>query len=299
MARTSKRVERKAEKKLSQKQAMEAQKPIWRAGIYTRLSVNSDIRKKESIDTQIEIAKEFICRTDDIKYVECYADIGKTGMNFEREGFVRMMTDIRQKKINCVIVKDVSRFGRNYIETGNYLEKIFPFLGVRFISVTDQYDSEYSVGDNVWFSVNLKNVVNELYAKDIAQRVKSAKRLKREMGSYIGGKPPYGFRVKNCGERRVLYPDADTKDIVIRIFQMYTDGAACREIAEELYQKKIQRPLAYYETKEVYCPEGGILQFWSCDTIKRILTNSAYAGTAFTQEPLISKEMFEQVSQRL
>lgn len=228
-----------------------------------------------------------------------------------------MMADIRQKRINCVVVKDFSRFGRNYIETGNYIEKIFPFLNVRFIAVTDGYDSGQVTGDNLQLSMDLKNIVNELYARDIAQKVKAVKRMEQEKGSYIGGAPPYGYRVEKVGNRKVLVPDAATRRIVEKIFEMYAGGRTRREIVEELYREKVQRPLAYYATQRVYCPEGGTLQQWSYDTIKNILANPVYVGTLFqartggkvcqgrmpehpmkTHEPLISEELFHKVSER-
>ncbi len=193
---------------------------LWMAGIYARLSVDSDDQKNESIDTQIEIAKEYIRRAGDIEYVDRYTDLGRSGTDFEREGFARMMEDVRQKKINCIVVKDLSRFGRDHIETGNYIEKIFPFLNVRFIAVTDGYDSECSAGDDMQLTMNLKNIVNELYAKDIAQRVKLARRAEQERGSYIGGAPPYGYCLGKIGDRKVLLPDGDTRDIVVRIFEI-------------------------------------------------------------------------------
>lgn len=129
-------------------QSVKVMECIWNAGIYARLSVDNHNRKNESIDTQIDVAKEYIRKSENIVLAECYTDLGKTGTNFEREGFERMMVDIRRHKINCVIVKDFSRFGRNYIETGNYMEKIFPFFNVRFISVSDGYDSHRAQGEN-------------------------------------------------------------------------------------------------------------------------------------------------------
>ena len=278
---------------------------LWMAGIYARLSVDSDDQKNESIDTQIEIAKEYIRRAGDIEYVDRYTDLGRSGTDFEREGFARMMEDVRQKKINCIVVKDLSRFGRDHIETGNYIEKIFPFLNVRFIAVTDGYDSECSAGDDMQLTMNLKNIVNELYAKDIAQRVKLARRAEQERGSYIGGAPPYGYCLGKIGDRKVLLPDGDTRDIVVRIFEMYAEGRTRREIAAELYQRKIQRPSVYYATKEVCCPEDRSLQQWSYDTIKGILTNQVYIGMLQghgdraamerTHEPLISEDLFYKV----
>lgn len=296
--------------------------PVWRAGIYARLSVDGNEKKNESIDTQIEIAKKYLRQIEDAELAACYTDLGKTGTNFKREGFERMMEDIRQKKINCVAVKDFSRFGRNYIETGNYMEKIFPFLKVRFIAVTDGYDSERITGGQFQLSVNLKNIVNELYARDISQKVRSVKQLKQEKGSYIGGAPPYGYRAKKVGDKRILFPDEAARQIVVKIFEMYADGKTCREIADELYQKKIQRPWAYNTTGKIYCPKDQMLQQWSYDTIKNILMNPVYTGTFFqpgddkkthgspkdreshslaaahTHEPLISEELFRRVSQR-
>ena len=114
----------------------------YKAGIYARLSADIDEKKNESVEVQIEIARKFIeewngQHTDKIEVSDCYIDLGKTGTNFNRDAFQRLMQDVRMGDINCVIVKDLSRFGRNYLEAGNYIEKIFPFLGVRFIAVAD------------------------------------------------------------------------------------------------------------------------------------------------------------------
>lgn len=286
-------------------------KCVWKAGIYARLSVDGSERKNESIDTQIEIAKKYISLSDDIELIDCYIDLGKTGTDFKREGFERMMSDVRQKKVNCVMVKDFSRFGRNYIETGNYIEKIFPFMKVRFIAVTDGYDSENTAADHMQLSMNLKNIVNELYAKDISQRVKTAKRIKQEIGSYTGGVPPYGYRAKKVGDRNVLIPNADTKDIVVRIFEMYAADSTYKEIAKELYQRRIQKPRVYYETGKVCCLENEEPKQWPYETIKGILSNPVYIGTLFqagqtghtvvehTHEPLIEEELYFEVTKRL
>lgn len=322
MARTSKR----AMNYKNPEEEVKISRTIWRAGIYARLSVDNHDRKNESIDTQIEIAKEYIKQSEDIELIGCYEDLGKSGTDFEREGFEQMMSDIRMKKINCVIVKDFSRFGRNYIETGNFIEKIFPFMKVRFISVTDKYDSELFMDDNTHMSMNLKNIVNELYARDISERVKISKKTKQEMGSYTGGEAPYGYCIKKEGNKRVLYPDADTKQIAVRIFEMYAGGCLYKDIIEELYKNRIQRPMKYYMTKEVYCPEGEVLEQWSPGTIRNMLKNPCYIGTLFqsrtsgryyqshrlheidmeedvsiiehTHEPIISEDIYFKVAQR-
>ena len=136
---------------------------IYRAGIYARLSVRGSERKAESIENQFLICRGFANVTDDIEIIGCYSDFGKSGMNYDRPGFKRMYEDILAKKIDCVIVKDLSRFGRNHIDTGEFLQKIFPLLGVRFIAVSDGYDSISDMFGKKEFAVNLKNLVNELY----------------------------------------------------------------------------------------------------------------------------------------
>ena len=127
---------------------------IYRVGIYARLSVDNHNEKNESIETQIDIAKLYIKDKPEFEFYHSYIDLGKSGVNFERNGFKQLMEDIRQAKVNCVIVKDFSRLGRNYIETGKFIQKIFPILGVRFISVTDGFDSNHIQTED--FCVNLK-----------------------------------------------------------------------------------------------------------------------------------------------
>lgn len=173
-------------------------------GIYARLSVDSTEQKNESIDTQIAIAKQYIKEHPEMELYDCYVDLGKTGSNFKREGFERMMWDVRKKHIDCVIVKDLSRFGRNYIETGNYIQKIFPFMKVRFIAITDGVDTFQTKLGADEITVNLKNLVNEMYVKDISEKVKSIKHISLEQGSYTGGIAPYGYCAKWVNEKNVF-----------------------------------------------------------------------------------------------
>ena len=150
----------------------------YKAGIYARLSSDQDLQKNESIEVQVEMARKFAeefnrQKTGEvISIVECYTDLGKTGSNFEREGFLRLLQDIRLGEINCVIVKDFSRFGRNYLEAGNYIEKIFPFLGVRFIAVADGFDTGRDGNENKQMASEIKNLVNDMYAKDFSKKAK-------------------------------------------------------------------------------------------------------------------------------
>lgn len=251
---------------------------IWNAGIYSRLSVDKCDKKNESIETQIQIAKEYINQSNNIELVDCYSDLGKTGTNFAREEFERMMADVRQNRINCVIVKDFSRFGRNYIETGNYIEKIFPFFNVRFISVTDDYDSHRCQGKNDHLGVNLKNIVNELYARDCAEKVRTIKKSKLEQGCYVGGIPSYGYYAKWVNGKKILFPEKGTSDVVKKIYELFDSGRKIREIISYLYGQRIHRPKEYRSLGHVYCEEGEVLKQWSDATIQTILTNHVYIG---------------------
>lgn len=297
MARTSKKANALHKKQETQAHA------AWRAGIYARLSVDADSKKNESIDTQIAIAKEYIRAAVDMEYVDCYVDLGKTGTHFRREAFERMMADIRRKRINCVVVKDASRFGRNYIETGNYIEKVFPLFHIRFIAVTDGYDSGRQIGEGLQLSMNLKHIVNELYAKDISQRVRKAKQIRRQAGGFTGGVAPYGYYNMHVGGKNVLYPQEATKDVVVKMFEMYAAGCTYREIAQKLYEDKIQRPSVYRATNAVYGPPDATVQPWPYDTIKNILKNPAYTGMLLpgvhTHERLIDEALHKKVLQRM
>lgn len=140
-------------------------KPIFKVGAYVRLSVLNDKNKKDTIQNQKKIILDYISKKDDFKLIDFYEDL-KTGTNFNRNGFDTLLNDIRQGKINCVIVKDLSRFGRNYIQCGTYVEKIFPMLNVRFIAINDGFDS-FDKNSNQFFLLHLKNIVNQMYDNDI------------------------------------------------------------------------------------------------------------------------------------
>lgn len=318
MARTSKKKQTTGNRKAPSK--------VYTVGIYARLSVDADERKNESIETQIEIAKTFLKGQKDMVLYDCYRDVGKTGTDFKREGFERMMQDVRSKRIDCIIVKDLSRFGRNHIETGNYIEKIFPFMGVRFIAVTDRFDSLYPAGKGETLGVDLKNLVNEMYARDIAVKVKTSKQAKWEQGSYTGGVPPYGYRAEWIGERKCLFPEEGTADVVKRIYERFVSGESVSDIVKWLYQNRVVRPVLYRQTGKVFAEEGKSYAEWSKATVKRILTNPVYTGCLVqgrtcgkdyrnrerntvdagdwsvkehTHEPLVSGDLFSEAAARL
>lgn len=249
---------------------------IYSVGIYARLSVDSHNEKNESIDTQIEIAKAYMESQPDMILYGCYSDLGRTGTNFERAGFNRLMADVRQRKVDCVIVKDFSRFGRNYIETGNYIQKIFPFLGVRFVAVTDRFDSIHSQTDDL--GMELKNLANEMYARDIAVKVKSSRKTMWEKGSYTGGLPAYGYRAEWIDGIKCLFIDDTTAGIVRELYRQYETGKSMKELIVWLYESKIHRPKDYLRYGHVYWEEGEQLLQWSRGSIKVILTNPVYMG---------------------
>lgn len=260
----------------------------YQAGIYTRLSSDQDAGKTESIEVQIEIVKKFVEefnrleKTEQIDIKGCYTDIGKTGSNFEREGFLCLLQDIRLGEINCVIVKDLSRFGRNYLEAGNYIEKIFPFLGVRFIAVSDGFDTGKAGNENRQMVSEIKNLINDMYAKDFSAKAKLHLKQRREEGSYVGGPPPYGYRAQWRGKRRVLIPDENTAPVVKLIYETFVRTEKYAAVTNELNRRHINPPGVYRKTKAVfYIPECSALPYkgWDKSTVERILARETYRGT--------------------
>jgi len=267
-------------------------------GIYARLSVDSTEKKNESIDTQIAIARQYLKEHPEMELYGCYTDLGKTGTNFKREGFERMMQDVRKKRIDCVIVKDLSRFGRNHIEMGNYIQKIFPFMGIRFIAITDGVDTLSTKAGTDEMAVNLKNLFNEMYAKDISGKVKSSRRTSQEQGSYTGGIPPYGYYPEWVAGKKCLFVCPETSVVVKEIYEMFLAGKNMRQITRVLYEKKIHRPGIYRKTGHVYQQKGEVLEQWAAGTVKLILSNPVYMGCLVhgTTEPVVSEDMFFQTA---
>ncbi|MCM1194136.1 MAG: recombinase family protein [Acetatifactor muris] len=258
----------------------------YQAGLYARLSSDQDIEKNESVEVQIEIAKKFVEEFNQrqngevIEVAGCYTDLGKTGSNFNRDGFLRLMQDIRLGEINCVIVKDLSRFGRNYLEAGNYIEKIFPFLGVRFIAVADGYDTGEEGGNNRQMTSEIKNLVNDMYAKDFSRKAKVGLKMRREQGSYVGGPPPYGYTAAWEGRRRVLVPDENTAQVVRFIFERFLETESVANVADELNRRRTNPPAVYKKTGAAYySEEESGYKGWDRSTVERILKSRAYTGT--------------------
>ena len=261
----------------------------YKAGIYARLSADIDKKicrqtsKNESVEVQIEIAKKFIeewngKHTDKIEVADCYIDLGKTGTNFNRGAFQRLMQDVRMGDINCVIVKDLSRFGRNYLEAGNYIEKIFPFLGVRFIAVADGFDTGAGGNETKQMVSEIKNLVNDMYAKDFSVKAKASLAQRRKEGSYVGGPAPYGYKAVWEGKVRRLIPDENTEEIVRYIYKKFIEMESYTAVTDDLNIRKINPPAVYHKTGEVYCPPDVAYKGWDKSGVERIIKSDTYAG---------------------
>jgi len=249
--------------------------PFYKVGLYARLSVE-DMRKKESdsIGTQTSLLRQFVGEQADMVEVALYQDIDKTGTNFNRPGFNKLLDDIRAKKVNCIVVKDLSRFGRNHIETGNYLERVFPFMGIRFVAIGDGYDSNTPrSGDEL--IVPLKNLMNEVTAKDISKKVRSEYAMKRQRGEFCGAFAPYGY----IKEGNALVVDEEAAEVVKRIFQLVLEGHSDNAITALLNNEAILPPNRHrYEQGLLKGEKHSKAKHWYKSVVKRITENPAYLG---------------------
>ena len=255
--------------------------PKYKATAYLRLSYTADrSEESDSITNQKKLIEDFIARHSDIELVSEKVDDGYSGVLFDRPAFQEMMSDIMAGTTNCVIVKDLSRLGREYIETGRYLRQIFPAYGVRFIAVNDGIDTanEHN-GDDL--SISMKNLLNDTYCRDISVKTRSALRSKRKNGDYVGSCPVYGYR-KDPENKNRLIPDEDAARVVQDIYRRRIDGASAQRIADDLNRLGIPSPLAYKISRGLPHPTGGYADSsdakWSAHAVIRILQNETYCG---------------------
>lgn len=271
MARTSKRyIEKKSEK---------TERKVFKAGIYTRLSNErtEEWREKSySIETQILSCKEYALK-ENIDVLEVYTDYEYSGTNFERPSFQNMMQDIRDRRINCIIIRDLSRLGREYLEMGRLIDKVFPFLGVRFISVNDKLDTVKETDSKKSFEVTLKNIINDMYAKDISVKIKTSKHNRARNGYFIGSVPPYGYKIKKSKEGQKLVIDENVRFIVEEMFYLTLQGKSQYEVAKHFNEKGYAPGMIYYKTGRIYREDDD--PEWNKGTISKMLTNPAYTGT--------------------
>lgn len=250
---------------------------IWNTCIYGRLSFEDD-RKKESdsIGNQIAMLERYIEERPYLKLTSVFKDINQTGTNFERPGFNEMMEVIKSGKINCIVVKDLSRFGRNYLETGTYLEKILPFFNVRFISVNDGYDSLNANNQDEGYVVPLKNLIHDVYARDISLKTKSGLAIKRSKGEFTGGVAAYGYLKADSGR---LVIDEETAPVVRNIFKWASNGMGDMRIVQRLNGLGIPSPSQYRYIKGILKSERyANVRYWYKSAVRRILSNPIYLG---------------------
>jgi len=257
---------------------------VYSTAIYARLSSEERrhkenvYRESDSLDNQVYLIRQYIEERPYLKLCATFTDNGETGTNFNRDGFNAMMDEVRAGKINCIVVKDLSRFGRNYIETGEYLEKIFPFMGIRFISINDGLDNEDENSNTDALIVSLKNLINDVYAKDISQKIGSALRIKQENGDYVGGLPPYGFQ-KSEESKNKLIIDNEVAHIVRDIFKWKAEGMGDTTIARRLNDMGIPSPMKrLVDSGKIKKTGRSRLFIWRDKIIAIITTNPMYVG---------------------
>ena len=207
---------------------------IFPTAIYARLSVENS-GKSENVDVianQIEICKSYIADRPYLSLVDTYIDNGHTGTVFDRPEFNRLMNDIKSGRIKCLVVRDLSRFGRDYIETGTYLERIFPQIGLRFIAIKENYDNFDTDGSNESLMIPLQNMINALYSKDISRKVSTALKAQMEQGTFQKRNLPYGYRWNEEHTNMVI--DEETASYVRLIFQRKIEGCSMPMILDEL-----------------------------------------------------------------
>ena len=282
---------------------------------YCRLSVEDE--GEESIQTQAALVHDFIASHPELKLADTYIDNGYTGTRFDRPDWNRLMADVRNGKIQCIVVKDLSRFGRNYVEAGYYIESIFPRLGIRFIAVTDDFDSSRK-SDMDDLKIPVKNMVNALYARDISRKVATSARLRQQRGELMkNSTPPFGYIY---GENKdSLVVDEEIAPVVRMMFKWALMGTNVNEIVKRLDLLGIPTPREYYRQREMGIAVTG--RKWGNTAVTKILANRTYCGdtvtgktrtqmreksrveeenwiiTENTHEPIISREVFAAVKE--
>lgn len=296
---------------------------VYNTAVYARLSVEDNKRAddQESMAIQRYMLEKYVETRSDMRLCGVFCDNGESGTNFERPEFERLMDGVRSRMIDCIVVKDLSRFGRNYVEAGYYLEKIFPYLGVRFVAVNDGYDSMKDKTGNE-LVISLKNLVNDLYAKDISKKINTALEIKQRKGEFIGARPPYGY-LKSPEDKHKLVPDPEAAPIVREIFEWRADGIGINMIARYLNEREIPCPSMhhYLNGRKKKKPQGAGA-IWQGQMIKLITKHPVYIGhmaqgrskeslsegmpkTAIdkedwiivynTHEPIVSQDIFDKV----
>ena len=254
----------------------------YRAAIYVRLSKeDGDKVESDSIVNQKELIRQYLTDKPDIEVHSVRVDDGYSGANFDRPAFQQLLKDIRSGQIDCVIVKDLSRFARNFVEAGRFLDQEFPLYGVRFIAINDGYDSIQRKGGADDIVLPFKNLVNDAYCRDISVKIRSQLEVKRKKGDFIGSFAVYGY-LKDPNDRHKLVIDEYAADVVRDIFKWKLEGLSQQRIAERLDDHGILSPMEYKRYCGMKYKSGFQINpkaRWTAVAIGRILKNEFYVGT--------------------
>lgn len=252
---------------------------MFQAAVYTRASrEDGDKTESETLANQRELIFNFLEKTKDITLYDSYNDDNYTGTNFNRPAFQRMMADAYAGRINCIIVKDLSRLGRDYIDVGNYIQRVFPKLKIRFIAINDNIDSFKKPGYDILMPV--KNIFNEQYARDISTKIISTVRSKQHSGKFIGAFASYGY-IKDPADKYHLLIDPYAASVVRKIYTLFNNGMGKISIAKQLNNEGILCPSEYKRASgQKYCNSKKLEQtnYWTYSTVNNVLKNRMYAG---------------------
>lgn len=254
----------------------------FRIAAYMRLSKADEDGKIKKESNSISMQRILIHRYIASHFAGCqiieYLDDGFSGVSFDRPGIQRLLEDARNEKIDCIIVKDFSRFGRDYMEVGAYLEQIFPFLGIRFISINDSFDSASSQGGIGDLDVNFKNLLYDFYSKDLSQKVKASLLARKESGQYVSANAPFGYE-KAADDRHMLVICEDEAEVVRKIFGFALQGMTSSQIAKRLNLENVPAPVEFKirKGKTSRKPKGDRF-YWSSSIVCSILRNPVYVG---------------------
>lgn len=251
----------------------------YRTGIYIRLSkerTETWRNKSQSLETQESLTRTF-AKDKGLMVAKTYTDYEYSGTKFNRPAFQEMLGDVKKGLINCILIRDLSRLGRDYIEMGRLIDKVFPFLGVRFISINDNLDTLNGLEEKKSFEVEIKNLVNDLYSKDISKKVTASHIQRARQGYVIAGFAPYGYKLIRHGKGNKLVIDIAVKSIVDNIFQLFLSGNSAYMIANWLNSQRIAIPINYRKTSKVY---RGIddKKEWTSANLSRLIKNPVYRG---------------------
>lgn len=254
---------------------------IWNTCGYVRLSrEDGDKEESNSVTGQKDLIRDYLCCHPELRECGMKVDDGYTGSNFDRPAFQELMADVKAGRINCIVVKDLSRFGRDHLEAGEYIERIFPILGVRFIAINDHYDSEYRNAESDDLIIPFKNLINEAYCRDTSIKIRSQLEIKRKRGDFIGSFAVFGYR-KDPNNRHQLTVDDYAADVVRDIFRWKLEGISSGDIADRLTKAGIPTPMDYKKSQGLrYSTSFRVKKesVWSANMVLRILKNPVYIG---------------------